>query len=119
MRNDVPGGALPRARGCNHLWARVCARVWFPRGAFTVAKPPLSLTELLTWADRHRRLTGRWPTAASGPVGGAPGETWQALNRALVRGSRGLPGGTSLAAALAEYRGRRNKAAAPPLREEQ
>ena len=84
-----------------------------------MAKPPLSLTQLLTWADRHRRLTGRWPTAASGPVAAAPGETWQALNRALVRGSRGLPGGSSLAAVLAEHRGRRNKAAAPPLREEQ
>ena len=84
-----------------------------------MAKPPLSLTQLLTWADRHRRLAGRWPTAASGPVGAAPGETWQALNRALVRGSRGLAGGSSLAAVLAEHRGRRNKAATPPLREEQ
>jgi hypothetical protein len=84
-----------------------------------VAKPPLSLTQLLTWADRHRRLTGRWPTAASGLVGASSGETWQALNRALVRGSRGLPGGSSLAAVLAEHRGRRNKAATPPLREEQ
>jgi hypothetical protein len=79
----------------------------------------LSLTRLLNWADRHRRRAGRWPTAASGPVGAAPGETWGAINRALVRGNRGLSGGSSLARLLAEHRGRRNQAQSPRLCEEQ
>jgi hypothetical protein len=74
---------------------------------------------VLHWADRHCRRTGRWPTAASGPVGGAPGENWGAINLALVRGNRGLPGGASLARLLEEHRGRRNQGPAPRLREQQ
>jgi hypothetical protein len=75
--------------------------------------------QILTWADGYRRRTGRWPNAGSGSVGEAPGENWQAVNRALVRGNRGLAGGSSLARLLAERRGTRNKAQAPRLREEQ
>jgi hypothetical protein len=84
-----------------------------------VAKLPLSVSEVLNWADRHRRRTGRWPTAEAGPVDGAAGENWQAINRALVRGNRGLAGGSSLALLLAEHRGRRSRAQAPRLGEEQ
>jgi hypothetical protein len=46
-----------------------------------------------------------------------PGQTWGAVNSALARGRRGLLGGSSLARLLAERRGLRNKAQAPPLRE--
>jgi hypothetical protein len=46
-----------------------------------------------------------------------PGQTWQGVNKALVRGLRGLPGGSSLARLLAERRGKRNPAQAPRLRE--
>ena len=80
-------------------------------------RPPLTVEQILRWADAHHARTGRWPAVASGPVAGAPGETWQAVNRALMRGSRGLPGGSSLARLLAECRGKRSKAQAPPLRE--
>jgi hypothetical protein len=52
------------------------------------------------WAKRHFRRTGRWPTAASGPVADAPAENWRALNTALREGYRGLPGGSSLARLL-------------------
>jgi hypothetical protein len=83
------------------------------------ARPPLSTELVLRWADAHRRRTGRWPTCDSGDVFGVPGQTWQAVNRALFVGSRGLPGGSSLARLLARHRGKRNKAAAPRLREEQ
>jgi hypothetical protein len=41
----------------------------------------------------------------SGPVEGAPWETWQGINRALVLGGRGLPGDSSLAELLASERG--------------
>src|SRR5262249_54787237 len=60
------------------------------------AVPRLTRTAILRWARRHRRRTGRWPTAASGPVARAPGETWQAVDTALRAGRRGLPGGSSL-----------------------
>ena len=84
-----------------------------------MAKPPLNVLDILRWADRHRRRIGRWPNASSGPVAGAPGQSWHAINRALARGSRGLAGGSSLARLLAAHRGKRNKAQAPRLREEQ
>jgi hypothetical protein len=83
--------------------------------------PALRLTVplILRWADAHRERTGRWPHARSGPVAGVPGQTWQALNQALARGCRGLPGGSSLARLLREERGRRNRSQAPPLGAEQ
>jgi hypothetical protein len=48
----------------------------------------------------HRKRTGRWPTALSGPVVEAPGETWRGVEMALVQGQRGLPKGSSLARVL-------------------
>jgi hypothetical protein len=67
--------------------------------------PPLRIGQILAWADRHRRRAGRWPTAASGPVAGAPGETWSALDKALRRGGRGLPDVESLSRLLRRERG--------------
>jgi hypothetical protein len=61
---------------------------------------PLTVEQILAWADRHRRRTGRWPSADSGPVLDAPGETWGALNLALWNGHRGLPRRLSLARLL-------------------
>src|SRR5262249_21938669 len=52
----------------------------------------------------HRRRTGCWPTAKSGPVPGAPGLTWLAVQMALFSGHRGLPGGSTLARLLDEHR---------------
>jgi hypothetical protein len=69
-------------------------------------RPNLTVPRILRWADTHHERTGRWPTAASGPVTGAPGETWPAINLALDCGWRGLPGGDSLARLLVR-RGRR------------
>lgn len=66
----------------------------------TSAVPPLRVTQILAWAREHKRRTGRWPSAASGPVVVAPGETWNAVNAALAFGKRGLPGGSSLAKLL-------------------
>jgi hypothetical protein len=65
--------------------------------------PPLALWQIIRWADRHRRRTGRWPTAAAGPVEGVPGESWQKVDRALRDGRRGLPGGDSLSRLLHRY----------------
>src|SRR5262249_20102451 len=53
----------------------------------------------------HHAATGCWPTVKSGVVlGSAHDETWNAIQSALNKGLRGLPGGSSLARLLAEYR---------------
>jgi len=67
----------------------------------------LTIEQVLAWADAHRERTGEWPSVNSGAVHGAAGERWQAIDRALRRGSRGLPGGSSLAMLLDERRGPR------------
>lgn len=78
-------------------------------------RPPLAHWEILVWADAHHERTGDWPTAKSGPVADAPGETWAAVAAALEKGLRGLPGGDSLAKLLARRRGRPNSNDRPPL----
>jgi hypothetical protein len=67
--------------------------------------PRLAERRILAWADAHHRRTGRYPVIASGPIADAPGETWLAMQMALVEGLRGLPGGSSLARLLNERRG--------------
>jgi hypothetical protein len=62
--------------------------------------PELTLEQIQAWALAHRQRTGKWPTALSGPVAEAPGETWRAVELALVQGHRGLPKGSSLARVL-------------------
>jgi hypothetical protein len=80
-----------------------------------MALPRLSREQILAWADAHHTRIGSWPNRGSGPVVGAPGETWLALDVALMQGHRGLPGGSSLARLLEEERGVRNRATVPPL----
>src|SRR5262245_18247340 len=58
--------------------------------------PLLSEGQIWRWAQAHRRRTGDWPRVKSGAVRGAPGETWNGIDRALTRGRRGLAGGSSL-----------------------
>jgi hypothetical protein len=79
--------------------------------------PRLSERLILRWADAHRRAHGRWPSANSGPVDTAPGETWRAVESALRQGCRGLPGGSSLACLLAERRQVPNPKRLPRLTE--
>ena len=68
-------------------------------------RPELTVEQVLAWADAYHAATGRWPTATSGPVDGAPGEKWVNLNAALRLGRRGLPRGTNLTRLIAEHRG--------------
>ena len=68
-------------------------------------KRPLTIELILAWADAHHRRTGEWPQSKSGPVVGAPGENWSAINNALHQGCRGFPGGSSLLQLLAKHRG--------------
>jgi hypothetical protein len=105
------GGSIPGSGGEN--WSAVDAALTqgyrgLPKGGSLIKLlaehrgyrhrsylPPLSVEQILAWADEHHTRTGSWPTELSGPVG-TTGESWQAINRALRDGERGLPGGTSL-----------------------
>lgn len=77
-------------------------------------RPRLTVEQILAWADAHRKRTGEWPAVSSGMVYGVVGEAWQAINQALRRGSRGLPGGSSLSRLLDEQRGPRPKLVGRP-----
>lgn len=70
--------------------------------------PPLNPRQIFTWARQHFQRLGKWPTEDSGPILTAPGESWAAIDLALRRGKRGLPGGSSLAQLLAEQHVKRN-----------
>jgi hypothetical protein len=80
------------------------------------ALPHFRTEQILAWADAHLARHGRWPLNSDGPIVDAPGETWMAVEMALAKGQRGLPGGSSLAKLLADQRGRRNVGALPPLK---
>jgi hypothetical protein len=71
--------------------------------------PELSEETILAWADRHHRRTGDWPNDQSGEVAEAEGEDWHNIDAALRQGLRGLPGGSSLAQLLHEYRRNANR----------
>lgn len=83
------------------------------------ALPPLTIEQILKWADGHQQKTGEWPKQKSGVVLDAPSERWLNIDSALALGQRTLPGGSSLAKLLAEKRGIRNHLALPQLTIEQ
>lgn len=93
LRGLRPGRSLPqllaRRRGVRNL----------------PGTPPLTVETIVQWIDAHKQATGRWPTVYAGPIADQPGETWLAVNSALGRGVRGLPGGSSLAQVLGQHRG--------------
>jgi hypothetical protein len=66
--------------------------------------PPLTVKQILRWAEAHRQRTGRWPRHTAGPIPEAPGETWAAVHQALRYGRRGLPAGSSLYRVLRAHR---------------
>jgi hypothetical protein len=77
--------------------------------------PPLTVAQVLRWADAHHRRTGDWPTEVSGPIPEAPGEGWHAVDRALRAGVRGFTAGSSLPRLLEARRGVPNLQGRPPL----
>jgi hypothetical protein len=84
-----------------------------------LAKRPLSIPDILRWADSYREANGRWPTKDSGTIVQSPFETWARVDAALRAGTRGLDGGSSLAQLLAQKRGARNIQDLSPLTEAQ
>jgi hypothetical protein len=79
----------------------------------------LSIKEILGWGDIEKAKKGKWPNIASGPIDSCPGESWEGVHNALVRGTRGLPGGMTLSKLWADHRGARIHLYRPPLSEEQ
>jgi hypothetical protein len=109
LRGAAAGAARPAPRHPPRLLARRF-------GARNPADLPRQTErQILRWADAHRAAHGRWSRAGSGAVDGAPGERWKAVDSALRRGGRGLPGGSSLAQLLAERRQARNSMRLPRL----
>lgn len=78
---------------------------------------PLTIKQILAWADEHYSRTRYWPKRRSGPVHAVPGESWQRIDKSLGNGRRGLPGGQTLAKLLAEHRGIRSRVSLPLLTE--
>ncbi|MFQ5462431.1 MAG: hypothetical protein ACE5E5_07360 [Phycisphaerae bacterium] len=75
----------------------------------------LTIRQILQWADAYHQRTGRWPLTTEEPVAPDRSETWAMVRYALARGSRGLPGDTSLSRLLAKHRGIRSLADRPRL----
>ena len=129
---DWPEKTSGRVRGTDETWAGIDTSLSRGKRGFlgesTLAKllaehrgvrnkqdlPPLTHQQILTWVDEHKAATGDWPEKTSGQVSGTD-ETWSKINSALYEGSRGLPGGSTLAKLLAEQRSVRNLKDLPPL----
>ena len=80
-----------------------------------MAKPPLTVKQILAWADAHHKRTGCWPTGNSGSIQGTRNENWNAVVACLYLGCRGLPHGSSLHKLLLKHRGKSVKLRRPPL----
>lgn len=76
--------------------------------------PPLSVKQILAWADAFYSKHERWPTRQSGQIDGTD-EKWGGIDQALRLGTRRLPGGSSLAMLLHERRGARHQSLLPKL----
>ena len=82
-------------------------------------RPPLTIKQILVWADNYHARTGEWPTTTSGHILDKLNEKWLNVDQALRLGLRCLPGGDSLARLLDRERGVRNLGNLPPLTEDQ
>ncbi len=82
-------------------------------------QPPVTIKQILTWADAHRAQTGDWPTQRSGSVHNVPDEAWASIDHALRFGRRGLPRRWRLTRLLAKHRNRPYRPKGPPLIEKQ
>jgi hypothetical protein len=76
---------------------------------------PLTVAQILAWADAFHERTGKWPGTQSGPIPDSSGEKWKTVNGSLYKGLRGLPQGLTLGDLLHKHRGVRNIRGLPPL----
>jgi hypothetical protein len=73
-------------------------------GVYLRSPDRLTLDQVLARAESHFGRTGRWPSNGSGAVSEGRHLTWGGIDQALRGGFRGLPGGSSLAKLVEEYR---------------
>ena len=66
--------------------------------------PPLSVQQILAWADHYYWQNKSWPQRTSGPIPGTNGETWHTVGYALYEARRGFRRRTSLAELLNKHR---------------
>ncbi len=80
-------------------------------------RPPLTIEQILKWADQHFEEHGRYPNVNSGVVTGTFDEVWRRLDEGLCQGHRELPKKprSSLAQLLEKHRGVRNSEFPPKL----
>lgn len=84
--------------------------LWVHRGVRSAfSTPDLSFHQIMKWVDAYHERTGRWPSKTSGPIEGAPGETWSAVTTAVRLGSRGLEKGWTLSRLIRDRRIQRLK----------
>lgn len=83
--------------------------------------PPLSVEQVLVWADEFHERTGEWPKQKHWPevIPDSDGETWGSIIQVVAKGLRGFPGKESLFDLLAKHRGVRNVGHLPLLTEQQ
>jgi hypothetical protein len=109
LRNGHRG--LPKNSGLSLARLLECRR-----GVRNSEYPPqLSIAQIIDWATAYHQRTGNWPKEDSGAIPEAPGETWLAMDMALRKGRRGLPGCSSIARLLAASCGVRNPQQVPRL----
>jgi predicted helicase len=75
-----------------------------PRAKPVKNLPPLSLKQILSWADAYFEKHGTWPDSTSGPIDGT-NENWKYIEHWLNYGTRGFAGGYSLVSLLRHERG--------------
>ena len=132
MTGDWPNKNTGQVTGTNESWAAINSALGGGHrglsGSSSLAKllaehrsvrnfmdlPPLSIKQILAWADEHKAATGNWPEKETGAIA-RTGETWAGINTALNRGKRGLAGGSTLAKLLAKHRCVRNTMDLSPL----
>jgi hypothetical protein len=69
-----------------------------------MAKPNLTVAQILAWADAYHARTGFRPHFRAGTLALPKGESWRAINSALRNGFRGLAGGDTLRQLLHRHR---------------
>jgi hypothetical protein len=69
----------------------------------------LTIPQIWKWITAHKLRTGRWPSAGSGPIPEARGETWLSVDVGLRKSSRGLRKTISLAKLKRQRIGQRAK----------
>jgi hypothetical protein len=100
-RRGLPGG--------DSLARLLARRLGVRRQPARARRPELTAEQVLAWAELYYREMGAWPSVNSPAEGLPAGERWKSIDRALREGSRGLPGGSSLARLLADYRQARER----------